>query len=246
MDLSISISTQIFRFQAWSSGLFLHRYLALLALLKCMCMHRYNRTCRPHPLLQDSCMIELRAMFSLCLNVYTLVSYYLSRYDRKHLAFARSLQVQWRHSRSTRTSILIVPDSQLNSYDIELLPRLSLRERLNGLACKCDGGILALLKRICDTGTRDRLMACAQCPAGPARKNQALCALWMHLHDKLCLLHIALLFWPIRCIMTQTDTFWKIFFIYSNITNTQIQCPLWFYEIVLSSSDWLIKRQEIR
>ena len=33
---------------------------------------------------------------------------------------------------------------------------------------------------------------------------------WMHLHDKPCLLHTALSFWPIRCIMTQNDTFWKI------------------------------------
>ena len=53
-------------------------------------------------------------------------------------------------------SILIVLDSWLNSYHRELLPRLSLRERLDGPACECDDGILAPLKRICDTGVRER------------------------------------------------------------------------------------------
>ena len=57
-------------------------------------------------------------------------------------------------------------------------------------------------------------------PAGPER--EALCATqhWMHLHDKPCLLHTALSIRPIRCVMTQNDTFWKTFYVYSNITKS--------------------------
>ena len=162
-------------------------------------------------------MIELWATFLLLLNVDTIVPYYLSRYDREQLPrFCERLgnpACEWL-SRSGQTSILIVLDSQLNSYDRELLPRL--RERLDGPACECNG---CILKRIHYTGAHERgsqLTARAQCPAGPACKRKALCALRMHLHDELCLLHTALSFWPIRCVRTLTDTFWKIFFIYSN------------------------------
>ena len=42
----------------------------------------------------------------------------------------------------------------------------------------------ALLKRIRDTGARERerLEARAQCPAGPACEHKALCTSQMHLH----------------------------------------------------------------
>ena len=57
--ISISVSTQIFiDFRLACSSVFLklevplHRYLALLPLLKCMRMRRYKRTYRPHPSLQ--------------------------------------------------------------------------------------------------------------------------------------------------------------------------------------------------
>ena len=138
------------------------------------------------------------------------------------LAFARGLVIQLASAmvtfslRSNVTAILIVPDSQLNSYNRELLPCLSLRERLDGPACECDGGILKCIR---NTGAcaSERLTAHTQCPASSARKRKALCTSRMHLHDKPCLLHMALSFWPIRYVRTQMDTFWKIFFIYSNI-----------------------------
>ena len=66
---------------------------------------------------------------------------------------------------------------RLNSYNKELLPRLSLCERL-------------------DTGVheRKRLTARSQRPAGQACEHKALRASRMHLHDKPCLLHTALSF----------------------------------------------------
>ena len=55
--------------------------------------------------------------------------------------------MRWRHSRSARTSILIILDLRLNSYNRELLPRLSLCERLDSPACECDVGILQPLSQ---------------------------------------------------------------------------------------------------
>ena len=99
--------------------------------------------------------------------------------ENSYLAFARGLVIQLASAIATFSLRLnidtIVPDSQLNSYDRELLPCLSLRERLDGPVCECDGCILAPLKHIC-AREKERLTARAQCLAGPARERKALCA----------------------------------------------------------------------
>ena len=53
------------------------------------------------------------------------------------------------------------------------------------------------------TNSRDQTGQCV---------NSRYCVLWPP-----CFVHTTLSFWPIRCVMTQNDTFWKIFYIYSNI-----------------------------
>ena len=100
-----------------------------------MHMHRYKRTCRPHPQCRRcSCFAQ-----TLLLQYRTL---YISRYnENNHLAscFVRGLAVQLvsvmamfsLHSNVNTT----VPDS-LNRYGREQLPSLSQRERLGGPAYK--------------------------------------------------------------------------------------------------------------
>ena len=95
-------------------------------------------------------------------------------------AWQYSLRTRWQYSRSARTSILIVLDSQLNSYDRELLPLTSREAQWPSVRVRW--------RHSCSAQTylrywRMRLTARAQCLAGPAREHKALCASQMHPHD---------------------------------------------------------------
>ena len=105
----------------------------------------------------------------------------------------------------------IVPDN-LNRYDRRQLPPLSLYEMLGipamfSLRFNVDTIVLISLNRY----DREQLLS-------RPRARRASWH-WMHLHDKPCLLHTALSFWPSDACMdrTQNDNFWK-YFSYNNIT----------------------------
>ena len=209
---------------SWQMAIPCCTILALLPLLVCMSMCRYKWTCSSHPSLQASAWWTKRARrlatLSLCSNVDTIVLDDLNRYDRKQLPhlslhkrlgnvvqLAYSLVGQRRFSlRSNVDSIYIVLVS-LNRYDREQFNNTELLASLDSVAQLTSAMAMFLLRSNVDSIL--------------ARETRApLCALrhLMHLLNKPCLLHTVLSFRPIRCILTQNNTFWKIFFIYSNIT----------------------------
>ena len=125
--------------------------------------------------------------------------------------FVRGLIVQLAQSHRPATFLLCsnvdtIVLVSLNRYDRKQLLSLLL---LGGPACECNCDVLAPLEHQLDTGSRGSHSVAVSGPAKP--KHEVLCASWhrMHFHDKLCLLHTALLFWPIRLVRTQNDTFWK-------------------------------------
>ena len=175
-------------------------------------MHRYKWTCRP----LSSCLAgrcirgpERLATFSLRSNVNSTVPDNLNRYDRKQLP-----RLSLREMLSSPACIVsraseVLASLQCQYYSTGFFKQIRMTEESSwvspftgGLVAQCDGDALALLEYQFDAGKK-----------GLRSVAVALCTLrhWMHLrfNDNPCLLHIALSFWPIRCVRTQNNNFWK-------------------------------------
>ena len=199
-----------------------------------MSMRRYKRTCRPHPSLQASAWWTKRAIntgdVSLRSNDDTIVPNDLNRHDRKQLPrlslrerlgnvvqLVYSLAAgQWRSS--LRSNVYAVVLVSLIRYDREQFNKTEPLASLDSVAQLASAMATFSLRSndTCSRSSRSVWLWPAQ-PALSARRYAPRDIECISM-TKPCLLHTALSFRPVRCVMTQNDTFWKILYIYSNIT----------------------------